>query len=129
MKTAFIARWLGRLAATAITALFITFLVGEGTPDPRALTDQEIAGFGAIFLMVVGTLVAWRRDLLGALILLGGYAAFALIENGWPPIPFLLYPLAASLLLLSALIRFIRQRRRPPAAADSSPLPGPTPAT
>lgn len=128
MKTAFVARWLARLAATAITALFITFLVGEGTPDLRDLTDQELAGFGALFLMIIGTLVAWRRDLLGALVLIAGYAAFALIEGGWPPVPFLVYPLAALLLLLSALIRWIRRRRQPPAASDTEPLPGPAPA-
>jgi hypothetical protein len=128
LKTAFVARWLARLAATAITALFITFLVGEGTPDLRDLTDQELAGFGALFLMIIGSVVAWRRDLLGALILIAGYAAFALIESGWPPIPFLVYPLAALLLLISAIIRWTRRRRQPAAATGTDPLPGPAPA-
>ena len=117
MKTAFLARWLARLAATAITGLFIAFLVGDGAPDPRQLSDAELAGFGAVLFMVAGTLVAWRRDLPGALLILAGYGAFAFIDKGWPPLPFLVYPVAAALLLLSAGLRWLSRRRHPEATA------------
>lgn len=127
--TATLARWLARLAATAITALFITFLVREGAGDPRELTDQEIGGFGALLVMVIGTLVAWRRDLTGALLILAGYAAFAWLERGWPPLPFALYPAAATLLLLSALLRWLRRRRersaQPPLVTGRPATPAP----
>lgn len=113
-----LARWLGRLAATAMTALFITFLVREGVGDLRELTDQELGEFGAVFVMVVGTLVAWRRDLAGALLLLAGYGAFAWLERGWPPLPFAAYPLAAALLLLSAALRWYRRRHPATPAGD-----------
>lgn len=129
MKIAALARWSARLAATAVTGLFITFLVGEGTPDPRALTDQEIAMFGALLVMIIGTLIAWRRDFTGALILLAGFAGFAWLEQGWPPAAFLVYPAAAALLLLSGLLRFIHLRRHPAdAPTASSPPPTPRPA-
>lgn len=121
MKLATLCRWTARLAATAITALFVVFLVGEGTPDLRELTDQELLGFGAVLIMVLGTLAGWVRDLPGALLILAGYAAFAAVENGWPPLPFVLYLAAGILLLLSRLLRLIPPR---PAAAPAGPSPG-----
>lgn len=127
--TAALARWLARLAATAMTALFITFLVREGAGDPRELTDQEIGEFGALLVMVIGTLIAWRRDLIGALVILAGYGAFAWLEHGWPPLPFAVYPAAAALLLLSALLRWLRRRQAPGSASPADqPSPAPRPA-
>jgi hypothetical protein len=124
MKLATFCRWTARMAATAVSALFITFLIGEGKPDLRELTDQELLGFGAVFLMVLGALVGWIRDLPAALLLLAGYAAFAAVENGWPPLPFAAFPVAALLFLLSRLLRLL-DRRRP--AAQSAPEPSPLP--
>ena len=118
-------RWLARLGATAMAALFVTFLVGEGRPNLHEISDQEIAGFGAVALMIFGTLVGWRRDLVGGVLLLGGFALFAFFERGWPPLPFLAFLAAGGLLLLSALLRFAARRagRAPaagaPAAADA----------
>lgn len=124
--TAALTRWLARLAATALTALFITFLVKEGVGDLRELTDQEIGEFGAVLIMVIGTLVAWRRDLLGAVLLVAGYAAFAWLERGWPPFPFAVYPVAAGLLLISAVLR--RLRRAPPGTSTAADPTAPAPA-
>jgi len=123
MKLATLCRWTARLAATAVTALFITFVVGEGRPDLRELTDQELLGFGAVFLMVLGTLAGWVRDLPGALLILAGYGAFAAIEGGWPPLPFAVYFGAGILFLLSRVLRLFRRRQRPAEAAAPSPVP------
>jgi hypothetical protein len=124
MKIATFCRWTGRLTATAVTALFITFLVGEGTPDLRELTDYELLGFGAVLLMVLGTLAGWVRDLHGALLILAGYAAFAAIENGWPPLPFAAYLAAGILLLISRALRlFHRGGKTAPPATEPAPLP------
>jgi len=123
MKLATICRWSGRLAATAISALFVAFLVGEGTPDFRELTDRELLGLAAVLLMMVGTLAGWVRDLTGALLILAGYAAFAAIEKGWPPLPFAVYLAAGSLLLLSRALRLIGRRPSDPSRepADMPP--------
>lgn len=123
MKLAAFCRWTGRLAATAIAALFIAFLVGEGTPDVRDLTDRELLAFGAVFLMLLGTLAGWARDLPGALLLLGGYGAFAAVERGWPPLPFAIFGAAGVLLLLSRILRLLR-----PATATTDEPPAPPPA-
>ena len=125
--TAALTRWLARLAATALTALFLTFLVREGVGDLRELTDQEIGEFGAVLVMVVGTVLAWRRDLVGAALMVAGYLVFAWLEGGWPPFPFAVYPVAAGLLLVSAVLRRLR-RAAPPTAAPASDAAGPAPA-
>jgi len=125
MKLATFCRWTARLAATAVTALFIAFLIGEGTPNLRELTDRELLGFGALFLMVIGTLAGWVRDLPGALLILAGYGAFAAVENGWPPLPFAVYLAAGLLFLASLVLRLFRRRTSPPAddVSDAAPVP------
>jgi hypothetical protein len=117
MKVATLCRWTGRLAATAITGLLIAFLVGEGTPEVRELSDSELLGFGALFLMVLGTLVGWVRDLAGGLLLLAGYGAFALVEHGWPPLPFAVFFAAGLLLTASGILRRFRPASKPAATA------------
>ena len=125
MRIATLCRWAARLTATTVTALFITFLVGEGSPDLRELTDSELLAFAAVLLMVLGTLAGWLRDLLGAALILAGYGAFAAIEHGWPPLPFALYLAAGVLLLTSWLLRRVVRRRRPEQpAATPAPAPG-----
>jgi hypothetical protein len=127
MRLATICRWTARLAATAIAALFIAFLVGEGTPDLRDLTDQELLAFGAVFLMVLGTLFGWLRDLPAALLIFAGYGAFAAIEHGWPPAPFAVWPAAGLLFLLSRVLRLFGRKPAPAEAAPAKAAPGPAP--
>lgn len=112
MKLATLCRWTARLAATAVTALFITFVVGEGRPDLRELSDPELLGFVAVFLMILGTLAGWVRDLPGALLILAGYGAFAAIEHGWPPPAFAPWLIAGLLFLASRLLRLVRRGAR-----------------
>lgn len=113
-------RWGARLLATAAAALFIAFLVTEGTGDVRALTDAELGGLAAVFVMLAGALIGWRWDLWGGLLLLGGYGGFALIRNGWPPVAFSPFALAGVVLLLTGVVRRVRGRS-PAAPAPAEP--------
>lgn len=133
MRLAALFRWLARLGATAVTGLFITFLVRDGNIDVRELTDAELGGFGALLLMVVGTLLGWRMDLTGGILLLAGYAVFSVLEAGNPPLPFHVYGAAGLLLLLAGIIRVfyvwrhLRAKAAPNPAPAPSPVPSPTP--
>lgn len=121
MKLATLCRWTARLAATAVAALFVAFLVGEGQPDLRELTDRELLGLLAVFLMLAGTLAGWIRDLPGAILILAGYGAFAALEKGWPPAPFAPWLAAGVLFLLSLVLRRLGGRARGPAAGVAAP--------
>jgi hypothetical protein len=114
-------RWGARLLATAAAALVIAFVAGEGIGDLRELTDAELGGMGAVFVMLVGTLLGWRWDILGGLLLLAGFGAFMLIERGWPPVPFAAFALAGLLLVVTGVWR--RWRKRPGRPAEPGPLP------
>lgn len=94
-----VVRWLARIAGLigAGTVLFIA--VGEGLPNPLRLSPQELALLVCLFVTWCGLLLAWRWELAGALMILGGMASFYAIEllcsgrfpRGWF-LPFLASP-------------------------------------
>jgi hypothetical protein len=117
-------RWGARLLALCAAGFFVAFLILEGFGDVRALSDTELGGLGAVLVMLVGTVAAWRWVLSGGLLLLAGYAAFAAAAGGWPPLPFAPFAVAGVVLLLTGILR--RFRRRPTTEpAEFAPRPGP----
>ncbi|MFO0960625.1 MAG: hypothetical protein U0800_24850 [Isosphaeraceae bacterium] len=72
--------WAGRGLGLAMALLFLTFLVGEGPPNPARLTPREAALFVAMLAFVAGGLALWKWPTRGALLNLGGLFAFELIE-------------------------------------------------
>ncbi|HSJ13376.1 MAG TPA: hypothetical protein VK939_03115 [Longimicrobiales bacterium] len=119
-------RWIARLLASAVAGLLIAFFIDEGVGDPRALTDAELGGLGAVLVMMTGALLGWRWDLLGGTLLLAGYGLLALIEAGWPPLPLAAFGVAGAILVASGLLKKLRRLRRP---AEPGAAAGATTAT
>lgn len=102
----------GLLLSTGIFLLLIAFLIGEGMFGESPiiisnLTPVEIIEFVAVFIMMAGTLVAWRWMLVGSWIMIGGSILFIFIESlsdiqlSWGGIHTPIYLIAGLLLLLA----------------------------
>ena len=96
----------------ALVTLVAMIAIGEGMPNPLTQPPAVQVGFLAMALLLAGMLVAWRWELTGAVVSLGGWCLFmgAVVPAGrmnWfvaaLAIPGLLY-------LGSALIRRRLQR-------------------
>ena len=123
-------RWSARLLATAMAALFITFLVQQ-PPDPERFAPGEITSLGGVALMLLGTALAWRFVLAGGLAMLAGYLVFALASDGWPPLPFGVFLLSGLALVVAAGLRRFRRGTPSNAQVEGSQLlmpASPTPA-
>jgi len=100
-----ILRWTGRVLSIVSIGILLLFLIGESDfSQPPQLTFKE--WLGLLFFpggIVVGMIVAWRRERLGAIIALGSLAAFYLLQliffGDFPGGPFfLLFTLPALLI-------------------------------
>ncbi len=99
-------RWAGRVTGLLLAALVVAVAVGEGGP-PNVLRQPPAVRleFLAMFLMLTGFLVGWRRELLGGGLAVGGFVLFfgtEIVANGKPPGgAMLLFVIPGVLLLLS----------------------------
>jgi len=80
-KTVLVTRWIARVLATALFLLIVVFVVGEGPPSMAQLTTQEQMMFGALFVMLLGTLIGWKREVWGGILLVAGFLSFCLVDN------------------------------------------------
>ncbi|WP_152052130.1 DUF7670 domain-containing protein [Tautonia marina] len=105
-----VARWSGRILSLLSIGLISLFVIGE-PPWPWRLT-----GFEALLLLcfpisvVVGLILAWWREGLGALVAILGVVAFDLVHlagsGGWPRGPwFLIFASPAAFFLVSWALR------------------------
>ena len=77
-------RWTARIIGIAILGLVTAFAIGEGVPNPLrgSLPEHSLTiGFQA---MIIGQIVAWRWEGIGSLLILGGFALFAIVNHGVP---------------------------------------------
>jgi hypothetical protein len=84
--------------------MVVVFAFGEGWPNPSELTGVEMAHFGALILMMIGALIAWRWELIGAVTLLAGFGLFWGFGGSYPGGYFNLFPLAGCLHLIAWLL-------------------------
>ena len=66
-----IAHWLGCVLGTGLVALFAAFAFG-GREEPPPVSPATLS----LGVMLIGYLLAWWRDLLGAFVSLAGFVAF-----------------------------------------------------
>jgi hypothetical protein len=79
-----IVRWTARTIGIALLGLIAAFTIGEGVPNPLRGTLPEhllTLGFQA---MIIGQIVAWKWEGIGSLLILGGFALFAIVNHGVP---------------------------------------------
>jgi hypothetical protein len=75
-------RWTARILGTALLALIVILAIGEGGPNPlRGSFREHLLGTG-ILAMLIGQIVAWRWERTGSLLILGGFALFAIVNPG-----------------------------------------------
>lgn len=110
-------RWIARMLSLGVFAILGAFAFGEGTPRPADWLLLACFPIGP----VLGLMLAWWREILGALLTLASLAAFYLlcIAEGRAPVGpyFAILASPAALFLLAGLLRR-RTRTRP-----RTPLP------
>mgnify|MGYP000876044226 CR=1 FL=1 len=77
-------RWTARTIGIALLALIAAFAIGEGVPNPLRGSSSEKLCHVAMLAMLVGQIVAWRREGIGGLVILGGFTLFAVVNHGVP---------------------------------------------
>ncbi len=77
-----VVRWTARIIGTAILLLIMAFAIGEGVPNPFAQPVRVNLLFAAMFTMVMGLILAWKWEGIGSLLILGGFAFFAVVNHG-----------------------------------------------
>ncbi len=101
----YLVRSFARVLSVALLLFVGLMAVGEGFPNPLELSGRESLLTVAFVAMVAGLVVGWWRELAGGSLVLGGFAAFMLVEfiatgdagMSWI---FALFPLAGALYLL-----------------------------
>jgi hypothetical protein len=63
-------RWAARIIGTALLVLIAALAIGEG----------GVPGV-ALWLMLIGQVVAWKWEGIGGLLILGGFALFAIMNH------------------------------------------------
>mgnify|MGYP001049214248 FL=1 len=114
----YLVRSFARVISVALLLFIAMVAIGEGFPNPMELSGRESLLTVFFVAMVAGLIVGWWRELAGGLLVLGGFAAFMLVEliatgdagMNWI---FALFPVAGMLYIL--FWRLGRPRRRPQA--------------
>lgn len=81
MKFATILQWMARLLSLALAVLFVIFGFGQGLPQILPASIHTLS-LGLIVLCQAGLLLAWRFELVGAIIGLLAAACFYLVDFG-----------------------------------------------
>jgi len=74
-------RWLTRILGILLIFVIVLFAVGEGLPNPLALTANEQLGLVALIIMLAGLILAWKFEGMGGLLVIIGYIFFCIIER------------------------------------------------
>jgi hypothetical protein len=94
-------RWTARILGGALLLLFLAFALGEGFGE-KPPSSTELTMFGCLGVMSLGVLVAYWREIIGCILLLFGYAGFAIWDRSLNlGNPFVLFPVVAILYALA----------------------------
>jgi hypothetical protein len=75
-------RWTARAIGIGLMGLAVAFAIGEGAPNPlRGSIPERLLTLG-LLTMIVGQLLAWKWEGIGALLILGGLCLFAVVNCG-----------------------------------------------
>jgi len=76
--------WTAPILGTAILALVVAIAIGEGVPNPLTQPLGVNLLTVAMLTIVIGLLAAWKWEGIGGLLILSGFAAFAIVNHGIP---------------------------------------------
>jgi hypothetical protein len=83
-KIAQIIRWTSRVLAALLAALILLIFIGEAVADEmgslNVLTLREQLMMAAFFIAFLGLILGWLREKLGGWLVVGGMAAFYLLD-------------------------------------------------
>ena len=74
-------RWTARVLGIVMVGFSLIIAIGEGVPNPFTQSFVIGLGFLALALVLIGILLAWRWELLGASISIVGWVLFVVAEN------------------------------------------------
>jgi hypothetical protein len=79
-----VVRWTPRILGSMLLILIAAFAIGEGIPGPiKESLHEQVLTIG-VQAMIFGQIVAWKWEGIGSLIILGGFALFAIVNHGVP---------------------------------------------
>jgi hypothetical protein len=101
----YLLRSIARTFSAVILILVAMVVIGQGKPDFESFSQGEIFSTIMFGLMLAGLILGWWRELLGAVLILGGFAAFMVSEyvtSGDAGISwiFMMFPISGILFLL-----------------------------
>jgi hypothetical protein len=101
----YLLRSIARMVSTVILILLVMVIKAEGLPNLHEFSRGEIISSAMFIVMIAGLILAWWRELAGAVLILGGFFAFTTSEYvvsgdagmSWI---FMLFPIAGVLFLI-----------------------------
>lgn len=93
-RTVAVLRWITRILAVLVALLIAMMAIGQGgPPNPFRFEGKVAVELVAMYVMWTGLLVGLKRDIIGGVLVLGGFTAFMTAEGrilmglGFGPFP------------------------------------------
>ena len=101
----YLIRSIARTISALLLILIVMMIIGEGLPNFRIFSRGEIVSSVMFIAMIAGLSLGWWRELVGAILILGGFLSFMASEylasgDAGMGLTFMLFPLAGALYLI-----------------------------
>lgn len=70
-------RWTARTTSLPLLVLLVLLTMGDGVPNPVTASSRERLFLVVVLMLLVGLVLAWKREGVGSLLILGGLVLFA----------------------------------------------------
>jgi hypothetical protein len=98
-------RWSARITALVLLAGWVTLVAIEGVPPESGLSAIVWGQLAAMLVLFAGYVLAWRREVLGALVAIAAFGMFYAIHlwgvDGWPQLAFAVFAAPAVLFFVA----------------------------
>jgi hypothetical protein len=114
-------RWSARLTALVLLAGWALLVAIEGVPDKSGLSPIIWGQLAAMIALFAGYVLAWRREVLGAVVAAAAFGTFYAINvwgmDGWPQTAFALFGVPAVLFFVAHRLDVYHHAHDPEGAA------------
>jgi len=76
----YLLRSIARMISAATLVFLVMAIIGEEKPDFRTFSPGEVFSLAMLVVMIAGLILGWWRELVGAILILGGFFAFMTSE-------------------------------------------------